>query len=155
VERNPTLSRNSTYRPFRSLQRLRGIAKRPEGRSGALIDALEADALLLREENARLRVKLESSPDVGHVIERLRALTTPRSSDAEHGDEAWRLFTEAIVLRNALIEVCKEIGEAMASLEARLESLTAPSELSENGSLENGHRNGHRGNQHLEEARPQ
>ena len=42
-----------------------------------MIDALEADALLLREENARLRVKLEAPPNVGHVIERLRALPAP------------------------------------------------------------------------------
>jgi hypothetical protein len=139
-----------TRAPFRSLRRL---TRRPDGRSGGVIDALEADALLLREENARLRVKLEAPPNVGHVIERLRSIPAPPEepspSHEEHGDDALHLLTEAIVMRNTLLEVCKEIGQVMAGLEARLESLTPSGHL-----LENGHPNdGHRANGHLKEAR--
>ncbi|HZO61221.1 MAG TPA: hypothetical protein VFB51_16160 [Solirubrobacterales bacterium] len=145
-------------RPFRSLRKL---ARRTEGRSGDHVDALEADALLLREENARLRVKLEAPPNVGHVIERLRALPTPPSTpEGEHGpanqehdehaeqaDEALHVLTEAIVMRNALLEVCGEIGQVMAGLEARLAALTPSGQL-----MDEGHTNPHR-NGHLKEAR--
>ena len=52
-------------------------------------------------------------------------------------------------MRNTLLEVCKEIGQVMAGLEARLESLTPSGQL-----MENGHPNdGHRANGHLKEAR--
>jgi hypothetical protein len=138
-------------RPFRSLRKL---TRRTDGRSGDIVDALEADALLLREENARLRVKLEAPPNVGHVIERLRALPTPAATPAEeHGpanqehaeqaeqaDEALHVLTEAIVMRNALLEVCGEIGQVMAGLEARLAALTPSDQLMDNGNP-HGHRN--------------
>ena len=136
-------------RPFRSLRKL---TRRTDGRSGDIVDALEADALLLREENARLRVKLEAPPNVGHVIERLRALPTPPStpeedspSDQEHAehaeqaDEAMHVLTEAIVMRNALLEVCGEIGQVMAGLEARLAALTPSGQLMDDGN-QKGHR---------------
>jgi hypothetical protein len=137
-------------RPFRSLRKL---TRRTEGRSGDIVDALEADALLLREENARLRVKLEAPPNVGHVIERLRALPTPSSTPeeespskeehaehAEQADEALHVLTEAIVMRNALLEVCGEIGQVMAGLEARLAALTPSGQLMDDGNP-TGHRN--------------
>jgi hypothetical protein len=148
VERNPKIWR-----------RLGVIARRPESRNGALAEALEADALLLREENARLRVKLEAAPDAGAVIERLRALPKPANGDhATDGDDsidaAWQMLTEVLVMRNSLIEICREIGHVMAKLETSLESLSPPvdyagGELAGNGNL----RNGHRSNGHLKEAR--
>ncbi len=122
---------------------LRRLTRRSDGRSGEIVDALEADALLLREENAHLRVKLEAPPNVGHVIERLRALPTlsstpeeehsPSNQEHDHhgeqGDEALHVLTEAIVMRNALLEVCGEIGQVMAGLEARLAALTPSGQL--------------------------
>jgi hypothetical protein len=153
VERNPKLWR-----------RLGVIAKRPDGRNGALTEALEADALLLREENARLRVKLEAAPDAGAVIERLRALPKPATqpsggdhttsgNNADSGDDTWQMLTEVLVMRNSLIDLCRQIGEVMAGLESSLEALSAPQgylggELAGNGNL----RNGHRSHGHLKEA---
>jgi hypothetical protein len=126
----------SSRAPFRSLRRL---SRRTDGRSGDLVGALEADALLLREENARLRVKLVAPPNVGHVIERLRAIPTPSTPEGDHGpasqehaeqaDEALHVLTEAIVMRNALLDVCSEIGQVMAGLEARLAALTPSGHL--------------------------
>jgi hypothetical protein len=124
----------------RPLSSLRKLTRRTEGRGDDRVDALEADALLLREENARLRVKLVAPPNVGNVIERLRALPTPASTpEAEHvpsnqeheeqADEALHVLTEAIVMRNALLEVCSEIGQVMAGLEARLAALTPSGQL--------------------------
>jgi hypothetical protein len=138
-------------RPFRSLRKL---TRRPDG--DERVDALEADALLLREENARLRVKLVAPPNVGHVIERLRALPSPSTPEEEHdpsdqeqaeqADEALHVLTEAIVMRNALLEVCSEIGQVMAGLEARLAELTPSGHL-----MDEGHPNPRNG--HLKEAR--
>jgi hypothetical protein len=125
----------------RPLSPLRKLTRRNDGRSGDRVDALEADALLLREENARLRVKLVAPPNVGHVIERLRALPSPSTPEEEHdpsdqeqaeqADEALHVLTEAIVMRNTLLEVCSEIGQVMAGLEARLAALEPSGQLME------------------------
>ena len=121
------------------------------------MEALEVDALLLREENARLRVKLEASPDTGRVIERLRALPSPSPQTSEEPDpaeDAWQMLTEVIVMRNSLIDVCKEIGRVMTDLETSLESLSPPDWIVEGEEAANGNRrNGLRRNGHLEEAR--
>jgi hypothetical protein len=128
--------RRSRTRGPSPLRRLRFSSRRPQERDGEL-DALQADALLLREENAALRVKLERAPDAGSVIERLRTLST--SSTHEDGeDDAMQLYSEAVVMRNTLVEVCREIGQAMVSLEARLHSLAMPDVGSENGHSHNG-----------------
>jgi hypothetical protein len=118
------------------LRRLRFTSRRPEERDGEL-DALQADALLLREENASLRVKLEKAPDAGSVIERLRTLST-FSTDEDGEDDAMQLYSEAVVMRNMLVEVCREIGQAMVGLEARLNSLATADAGSENGHSHNG-----------------
>lgn len=160
MERNPNLGRAERTQDSAPqdpqadktiFRRLRSVTKRSDGR-GEQEHALEADAMLLREENARLRVKLEQPPDVGHVIERLRAISAyPTSEDS---DDAWQLLTEAIVMRNALIEVCREIGQAMGALEARLSFLEPPEPNPQLGYLgDEGSNNGHIENGHLEEAR--
>jgi hypothetical protein len=141
VERNPNLWR-----------RLGAIAKLPEGRNGADAEALEADALLLREENARLRVKLEASPDMGRVIERLRAVPTP-SPQPDPAEDAWQMLTEVIVMRNSLIDICREIGQVMGNLGESLEALSPPDgTVGGEGAANGGQRNGLRTNGHLKEA---
>jgi hypothetical protein len=147
---------------FRSLLRMR-VVKRADGRDSDLLEMLEADTLLLREENARLRVKLEAPPDAGHVIERLRALPAPPADDSSNSgeDDSWQLLTELVVMRNSLIEICREIGQAMAGLETRLAELEIPlaggaGDALATESLQNQTRtNGHRSNGHLKEARAQ
>ena len=140
--------------PFRSLRRLGAVARRPEG-NGALTAGLEADAMLLREENARLRVKLEAPPSVGQVIEHLRALPSPslphsHTDDAEH---AWQTLTDLTVMRNSLIEICHEVGQVMAGLEQSLRSLSLLDGPAGDGSAGNGNgRNGSSGNGDLEKA---
>jgi hypothetical protein len=148
-----------TFRsPFRSLRRLGAIAKLPDGRNGADAEALEADALLLREENARLRVKLEASPDMGRVIERLRAMPAPQSSNGSEPDpaeDAWQMLTDVIVMRNSLIDICREMGQVMANLEQSLEAISTPDESVGGEAAVNGtRRNGVRRNGHLKEAQP-
>jgi hypothetical protein len=142
VERNPNLWR-----------RLGAIAKLPEGRNGADAEALEADALLLREENARLRVKLEASPDMGRVIERLRTLPAA-SPQPDPAEDAWQMLTEVMVMRNSLIDICREIGQVIGNLGESLEGLTPPDGIVEGEEVATpGQRNGSRANGHLKEAR--
>jgi hypothetical protein len=160
VERNPNLDsrsgnpQNGANRPFRSLRRLSAIGKRPDGRNGELIEALEADALLLREENARLRVKLEAAPDPGHVIERLRLLPTG-SNKADGNDDAWQMLTDVSVMRTSLIAICQEIGQVMAKLERSLEALTPPVYEGDEHRGNAVSRNLHRRNGHPKEASAQ
>jgi hypothetical protein len=129
-----------TSGPFRSLRRLLVAGKRSSGQAGDLMEALEADSLLLREENAGLREKLEASPSIGHVIERLRALPGGAPGSDSCDDDHWQKLLDLIVMRNSLIDVCREITSVMAGLEDRLTALD----------VEGQQRNGH-----LKEARAQ
>jgi hypothetical protein len=150
VERNPNL-----------LRRLGAIARLPDGRSGVDAKALEADALLLREENARLRVKLESEPDMGRVIERLRTMPTGAelAAGSDHrdqpdpGEDAWQMLTDVIVMRNSLVDICREIGQVITKLEQSLEALTPPVDMEGEATANGTRRNGHRTNGYLKEAR--
>src|SRR2546425_21785 len=66
----------SARSPLRSIRRIRSLTKRVESAAeGDLVEALHAEVLLLREENAQLRTKLERAPGLGDVVEQMRALT--------------------------------------------------------------------------------
>ncbi len=106
--------------PFR---RFRSIG----GRSGVEAshnERIEAELVLLREENARLRFERAQRPDAGSTIERLKALSAAQPPDADARDEAWHLISEALVMREVLIDVCKEIGQMAITLQTRLNDLT-------------------------------
>jgi hypothetical protein len=111
-------------RPFRSVRRIRTLTKRLEnGADGELLEALQAEILLLREENAQLRTKLERAPELGDVVEQMRAMTARGPTQKDGSDQAWHLLTEALITRDALIDLCQRTREAMASLEGRLQEL--------------------------------
>jgi len=105
--------------PFR---RLRSIG----GRSGVdvgYLERVESELVLLREENARLRLERAQRPDAGSMIERLKTLSADQSPNHDHRDEAWHLVSEALVMRDVLIDVCKEIGQTTITLQTRLSAL--------------------------------
>ena len=105
--------------PFR---RLRSIG----GRSGVdvgYLERVESELVLLREENARLRLERAQRPDAGSMIERLKTLSADQSPTHDHRDEAWHLVSEALVMRDVLIDVCKEIGQTTITLQTRLSAL--------------------------------
>jgi hypothetical protein len=121
-------------RPFRSIRRIRSLTKRLEnGADGENLEALHAEILLLREENAQLRIKLERVPELGDVIEQMRALTARGPTQNDAGDHAWHLLTEGLIMRDALVDLCQRTREAMEALEGRLQQLD-PREVA--GSLE-------------------
>jgi hypothetical protein len=105
--------------PFR---RFRSIGGRPGGDDGYL-ERIEAELALLREENARLRFERAQRPDAGALIERLRDLSAAQPPDEDHRDAAWHLIGEALVMREVLVDVCKEIGQTTITLQTRLSNL--------------------------------
>jgi hypothetical protein len=124
----------SEKRPSRSVRRIRSLTKRHEnGADGELLEGLHAEILLLREENAQLRVKLERAPEIGDVVEQMRALTARAPTQKDAGDHAWHLLTEGLIMRDALVDLCQRTGEAMAALAGSLQELD-PLEMA--GSLE-------------------
>jgi hypothetical protein len=104
--------------PFR---RFRSSAGRAGGDAGYL-ESIQSELVLLREENARLRFQRAQPPDADSMIERLKALSVASPSE-DHRDEAWHLVSEALVMREVLIDVCKEIGQTMITLQTRLSEL--------------------------------
>ena len=111
-------------RPFDSIFRIGSLRKRLESDSGqSLVETLHAEILLLREENAQLRTKLERAPQLGDVVEQMRAFTVRTGSTEDAGDHAWHLLTEAVVVRDSLVDLCRRTSEAMGTLEDRLQEL--------------------------------
>jgi hypothetical protein len=87
--------------------------------------ALEAEVVLLREENARLKAARHQRHNVGDLLERARSL---RAEEVDHGnlaDETARMLVEGLVIRESLIEICHEIERAMVVFEARLDALAS------------------------------
>jgi hypothetical protein len=105
--------------PFR---RFRSAAGR-SGSDAGYLESIQTELVLLREENARLRFQRAQPPDADSMIERLKALSVAQPSSEDHRDEAWHLVSEALVMREVLIDVCKEIGQTMITLQTRLSEL--------------------------------
>jgi hypothetical protein len=95
-------------------------------RSGAddgYVERVEAELALLREENARLRCERAQRPDAGSLVQRLRDLSAAQPPNEDHRDAAWHLIAEALVMREVLVDVCKEIGQTTITLQTRLRDL--------------------------------
>jgi len=105
----------------RSLLRFAG--RRSEGVDAAALAELEAELALLREENARLKVERHRTPDSGQVIDRMRSLVEAAENSEQAADDAWHSLTEALVLRETLLDVCREVASAMGAMERRLASI--------------------------------
>src|SRR4051794_9929041 len=88
------------------------------------LSALRAELVLLREENARLKAAPHQSPDIARLLGRARSLTSAPDHDSVT-DEAARMLVDGLVIRESLLEICKEIERAMVSFEGRLKALEA------------------------------
>jgi hypothetical protein len=105
--------------PFR---RFRSSVSR-SGTEADYLSTIQAELVLLREENARLRFERAQRPDADSMIERLTALSAAQPPSADHRDEAWHLVGEALVMREVLIDICTEIGQTVITLQTRLGNL--------------------------------
>ncbi len=90
---------------------------------GETLAALQAEVVLLREENARLKSAAHRDPDLGLLLERARSMPGIGGQAEDAGDEAAHLLTEGMVLREALLAMCRELTESMAVMESKLERL--------------------------------
>ncbi|HTE59290.1 MAG TPA: hypothetical protein VK631_03010 [Solirubrobacteraceae bacterium] len=84
--------------------------------------ALEAEVVLLREENARLKAARHQPDDAS---ERTRSLRFEELDRANLADETAQMLVEGLVIRESLIEICREIERSMVVFEARLDALAS------------------------------
>ena len=101
--------------------------------SGGEALALQAELVLLREENARLKAAGHQEPDLGALLERARTLPGVGVGADDRGDEAAQLLVEGMVMRESLLGLCQEIGRSMAVLEARLTALGGAADTAPEG----------------------
>jgi hypothetical protein len=104
------------------LRSLRAAARRaPQSTHARLVEELEVELSLLREENARLKVKRQRARD-RPVHERVRELMSNRA-EAATDDESWELLADCKLLRADLTDACREIERSVRETRQRLESL--------------------------------
>jgi hypothetical protein len=84
---------------------------------------LQAELVLLREENARLKAAQHRGPDIAGLLARARALPAAEADPSSAADESTRLLVEGLVMRESMLEICREIERAMVTFEARLTAL--------------------------------
>ncbi|HEU4703944.1 MAG TPA: hypothetical protein VFS37_15795 [Conexibacter sp.] len=89
------------------------------------LEELEREVALLREENARLKLAREHAAD-RPLNERLRAAFASAQSDPEaDGEDPWEVLTECMLLRETMLDACRELERGAAELRIRLETLLA------------------------------
>lgn len=76
---------------------------------------LHAELALLQEENRRLKTR--GAPDLATMMDRLRR--APEAA-ADPLDDAAAMLAENLVIRESLVELCREMRRASKELEARL-----------------------------------
>ena len=99
-------------------------------RDNDVLSGLQADLELLREENVRLKADRQRVPDASRVAEDMRELSESARQRDTAADDAWHVLTEALVIRETLLDACQGIEHAMATVASRLRAL-APSETAE------------------------
>jgi hypothetical protein len=91
--------------------------------AGESFESLEAELVLLREENARLKAVGHQRPELSRLLGRARTLPAPEARRDGVGDEATQMLVEGLVIREALVEICQEIERSMVVFEAKLDAL--------------------------------
>jgi hypothetical protein len=107
----------------RDRRRRRRAAEPGAGSRGEALAALQAEVVLLREENARLKEGGLQEPDLGALLRRARSLPRGGRGPEDAADDAAQLLVDAIVLRESLLAMCREISRSMTHVEARLAEL--------------------------------
>jgi hypothetical protein len=87
------------------------------------LSELHSELVLLREENARLKAAEHKGPDIEGLLSRVRSLSAARDDDAGMADETTKVLVEGLVIRESLLEICRQIERVMVSFEARLRAL--------------------------------
>ena len=107
----------------RAVTALRPPAHRRRAGPDDSLAELHSELVLLREENARLKAAEHEGPDIDGLLARARSLSAARDDDAGVADETTRVLVEGLVIRESLLEICRQIERVMISFEARLRAL--------------------------------
>jgi hypothetical protein len=119
--------------PLRRFGRREARAADPGSES---LEAVLAEVVLLREENARLKADRHRPASLGRVLAQIGAM--PEEPDeADVADDTAQMLVEAMVLRESLLEVCRELEQAIGGVTARLERL-GDGPIAATGALEGG-----------------
>ena len=118
------MSARETPRPRRRFRRDAG-ALDDDGRvaAGEPLDSVYAELVLLREENARLKAAQHRRADVSRLLDRARSLPTAAADRDGASDDTAQLLFDGLVIRESLLEICREIERAMVAFEAKLDAL--------------------------------
>jgi hypothetical protein len=106
----------------------RSAASSPDGATPQSWQEALAELVLLREENARLSTAAHQPPSLGRLIGQARSVGTGQRSRDDSDDEAAQMFVEGVVLRETLLEVCRELERSIAAVKARLSRMDADAE---------------------------
>jgi hypothetical protein len=93
----------------------------PQSAQARVVEELEIELSLLREENTRLKLKHQRARD-RPVHERVHELLPHRAEGAADG-EPWELLADCWRLREDLTDACREIERSVRATRKRLESL--------------------------------
>ena len=93
--------------------------------AGESLESMQAELVVLREENARLKASQHQRQDLGRLLGRARALPAPEAHRDGVADEAAQMLVEGLVIREAMVEICQEMERSMVVFEAKLDALSA------------------------------
>jgi hypothetical protein len=124
----------------RRFRRVGALAVDERG-AGEPLASVHAELVLLREENARLKAAQHRRADVSRLLDRARSLPTAAADRDGASDDTAQLLFDGLVIRESLLEICREIERAMVAFEAKLEAL-ASAALERPGPALAEHRNG-------------
>ena len=117
---------NGTDRPRRARLRelLRASGDADDAAAAEQLQELEREIVLLREENARLKMGREHAAD-RPLNELVRAAFEARGEADADGDDPWEVLTECMLMRHTLLGACEELERGAGELRVRLETLLA------------------------------
>jgi hypothetical protein len=106
------------------------------------LDAVRAELLLLREENARLKAAQHQRADVSQLIGRARSLAAAEPDRDSVSDDVEQLLVEGLLIRESLLEICQEVERSMVAFEGKLNALVAVAKSDPEMDQDDGRRSG-------------
>jgi hypothetical protein len=111
-------------RSRRRFRRPRPLGSPPDV-EGDETSSLQAELMLLREENARLKAAQLQRDDVSRLLGRARSLPSSEVDPDSLSDDTAQMLVDGLVIRESLFEICQEIERLMCAFGARLDALAS------------------------------
>jgi hypothetical protein len=112
-----------TPRGRRRFRRTAGASDDERAAAGEPLASVHAELVLLREENARLKAAQYRRSDISRLLDRARSLPAATADVGGASDDTAQLLFDGLVIRESLLEICREIERAMVAFEAKLDAL--------------------------------